>query len=104
MTELRRSHLFVATPDGSADSYLVQPATGTHPGVLMFMDGIGLRPRLEEMADHIAGRGYAVLVPNLFYRGGRAPIIPNLVDRLRTEDRGAVFEEIRPHIASLTPD
>lgn len=74
------------------------------PGVLLFMDAIGLRPRLQEMADHIAGRGCAVLVPNLFYRGGRAPVVPDLVARLQqTEDRGALFQELRPLMAALTP-
>src|SRR4051794_31949778 len=104
MTDLSRSHFDVATPDGSADSYLVKPAAGTHPGVLLFMDGIGLRPRLEQMADRIAEHGYVVLVPNLMYRAGRAPVVPNIVERLQGEDRGSIFDELRPHMMVLTPD
>ena len=66
----------IATPDGSADAYLVRPGgDGPFPGVLMFMDAFGLRPRLEEMAARIADRGYAVLVPNLLYRSGRPPLV-----------------------------
>src|SRR4051812_25190049 len=101
---LDRRGVDIPTPDGTADAYLVRPAGDAPvPGVLLFMDGIGLRPRLEEMADHIAARGCAVLVPNLFYRGGRAPVVPDVVARLQTEDRGAVFQELRPFMAALTP-
>jgi carboxymethylenebutenolidase len=93
-------HVDVPTPDGTADSYFVRPADGgPHPPVLLFMDGIGLRPRLEQMADRIAAEGYAVLVPNCFYRAGRAPLIPDLVQRLQREDRASIFAEIQPHIA-----
>ena len=56
--------------DGAAEAYL----TGTRgdPGVLLFMDAIGLRPQIEEMADRIASWGYVVLAPNVFYRDGSA--------------------------------
>lgn len=104
-TSLRREHVDVPTPDGTADAYLVQSeGDGPHPGVLVFMDAIGLRPRMEEMADRIAEQGYAVLAPNLFYRAGRAPVIADVVSRLQTEDRASVFAEIGPLIAAVTPE
>ena len=41
----------VNTDDGVADGYLVVPdGTGPHPGVLMYQDAFGIRPRLVEMA------------------------------------------------------
>jgi carboxymethylenebutenolidase len=105
LTALRRSHVDVPTPDGPADAYLTQPESGgPHPAVLLFMDAIGLRPRLEQMADRIAAEGYAVLVPNLFFRAGRAPVVPDLVERLQSEDRGSVMAELGPLMASLTPE
>jgi carboxymethylenebutenolidase len=71
---MRKTMVDVPTDEGTADAYLVRPdGEGPYAGVLMFQDGFGLRPRLKEMADRIAERGYAVLVPNLFYRAGRAP-------------------------------
>ena len=72
----------VPTPDGVADCYLTRPDDGAHPGVLLMIDAIGLRPRIEEMADRIAAQGYVVLAPNVFYRAGRAPLWdpPNLSD------------------------
>jgi len=101
---LRQGHVDVPTPDGPADAYLTQPDdAGQHPGVLVLMDGIGLRPRLEQMADRIAAQGYAVLVPNLFFRAGRAPVVPDLVARLQSEDRASVMAELRPLMQALTP-
>lgn len=102
---LRREHLDVPTPDGPADAYLVHPDDGArHPAVLVFMDAFGLRPRLQEMADRLAGLGHTVLVPNLFFRAGRAPVIPDIAARLREEDRSALFGELRPLMAALTPE
>ena len=93
----------VATPDGVADCYLTTPdGDGAHPGVLFMIDAIGLRPRIEEMADRIAAQGYAVLAPNLFYRGGRAPLweTPVLDD---PESRGRFFQSLGPLMGALTP-
>ncbi|MCU1692314.1 MAG: dienelactone hydrolase [Frankiales bacterium] len=102
---LHRSTPDVPTPDGTADAYLVRPeGDGPFPAVLLFMDAIGLRPRLEEMADRIADQGYAVLVPNLFYRAGRAPVVPDLVQRLQSEDRASVMVELGPLMQSLPPE
>lgn len=41
-----------------------QPAT---PTVLLFMDAFGPRPTLHRLADGLAGEGYRVLLPDLFY-------------------------------------
>lgn len=38
----------------------------------------------------MARSGCAVLVPNLFYRGGPAPVVPDVVTRVQTEDRAGV--------------
>lgn len=94
----------ITTPDGVADTYLVRPdGDGPFPGVLIFMDAFGLRPRIAEMAELIAARGYAVLAPNILYRGGRSPLVDP--DEL-TDDakRGAAFGRLGPMIGQLTPD
>jgi carboxymethylenebutenolidase len=38
--------------------------------VLVFMDGIGIRPAIQELAARLAKHGYLVLLPDLFYRAG----------------------------------
>ena len=94
----------IPTADGVADAILITPVEGgPHPGVLLYMDAFGLRPRLEAMAGQLAGQGYAVLVPNVFYRSGRTPVV-ELGDLTVPETRSAAFEKLGPVMQVLTPD
>lgn len=59
----------IKTADGVAKAGLFgQP--DTRAAVILYMDAFGPRPALDEMAERLAGHGYAVLVPDLFYRHG----------------------------------
>jgi carboxymethylenebutenolidase len=98
---MRGTMVDVRTDDGVADAYLVRPErVGPLPAVLFYMDAFGLRPRLHEMAERIADRGYVVLVPNLLYRGGRAPLtdLSGLTD---PEARGRIFGVLMPLAQAL---
>ena len=64
----------VKTPDGTCDAVFIHPQRGAHPGVLLWHDSPGLRPVIRDLGRRIAGEGYSVLVPNLFYRSHRAPV------------------------------
>lgn len=93
----------VKTPDGVADAYLTRPeGGGDHRGVLLMIDAFGLRRRIEEMADRIAGQGYAVLAPNVFYRAGRASELS--IPAFDPENRAAFMQALRPLIQQLTPE
>lgn len=66
----------IRTPDGECPATLAKPAgKGPWPGVIMFMDGIGYRPALTVFAQRIADHGYAVLMPDTFYRHRPYPLI-----------------------------
>jgi carboxymethylenebutenolidase len=61
----------IATKDGTCRSYVYRPAgAGPWPGVLVFMDGVGIRPAMLELGERLATHGYFVLLPDLFYRSG----------------------------------
>lgn len=60
----------IPTPDGAAEAYMA--GEEGRPGVLLFIDAIGLRPQIATMAERIASWGYLVLAPNVFHRSGRA--------------------------------
>jgi carboxymethylenebutenolidase len=65
------SKVDIATRDGICPSYVfAPPAGGPWPGVLVFMDGRGIRPAMLEVGERLATYGYYVLLPDLFYRSG----------------------------------
>jgi carboxymethylenebutenolidase len=100
---MQTSSVDITTPDGTADAYLARPDGDAHPGVLFIMDAYGLRPTINQMVDRIAADGYVVLAPNVFYRAGRAPVIP-LPDLTDPEQRTSFFQSLRPLIAELTAE
>jgi carboxymethylenebutenolidase len=93
----------IKTQDGVADAYVARPDDQPHPGVLFIMDAYGLRPAIGEMVERIAADGYVVLAPNVFYRAGRAPVVP-MPDMSDPEQRTSFFQSIRPLMEQLTPD
>ncbi|MDQ2668015.1 MAG: dienelactone hydrolase family protein [Gemmatimonadota bacterium] len=61
----------VRTNDGTCPVHLFEPEAGSDvPGVIMYMDGPGIRPALFDMAERLAGGGYRVALPDLYYRSG----------------------------------
>ncbi|WP_067466447.1 dienelactone hydrolase family protein [Nocardia amamiensis] len=104
MTAVQGMSVDVQTPDGVADAYVAYPDDGAaHPGVLVIQDGFGLRPSLRSLADRIAAHGYTVLMPNAYYRHGRAPVI-ELPDFIDPAERPEIFQQVFPMIRELTPE
>jgi carboxymethylenebutenolidase len=65
------STIQIKTRDGTCPSYVYKPAgSGPWPAVLVFMDGLGIRPVMLELGQRLASSGYYVLLPDLFYRSG----------------------------------
>jgi carboxymethylenebutenolidase len=80
----------IKTPDGTCDAAFIHPKSGSHPGVLIWPDAFGLRPSMREMAKRIAAEGYSVLVPNPFYRVGKAPFFTDASTVNFQTDRGKI--------------
>jgi carboxymethylenebutenolidase len=71
--------------------------------VLLYPDAFGLRPELEGKARELAGHGYYVLVPNLYYRHGPAPVT-ELPEHIAEETRPAVIARLMPLIEAHTTE
>jgi carboxymethylenebutenolidase len=82
----------IKTPDGTADSYFVHPASGSAAAVLIWPDIFGLRPAMRNMAKRLAQSGYSVLVVNPFYRVGKP-----------TATGATEIKEMFPYRKGMTP-
>lgn len=91
----------IKTPDGTADAALYYPeGKGTWPAVVIWPDVVSLRPVFREMGKRLAADGYVVLVPNLYYRVKKAPVVEGGFNFANPEDRA----KLTPLRASVTPE
>ena len=99
----------VRTPDGLLDCYLFtpgEPGSAAKPGpdnprwplVIVYMDAFAIRPALAGMAERLASHGYAVALPNLYYRHGAFPPF----DPKAVAAGGTERDRFRGMIASIT--
>jgi carboxymethylenebutenolidase len=106
--------LQIAAADGVADAVLYAPGEDKYPGLLFYTDIFGIRPASQGMAKHVAEQGYAVLMPNVFYRYGKPPFDANfkmgdpasmkLLQDLFASLTGAMMEKDAPHYVQALLD
>lgn len=94
----------IPVPGGTAQAHLSRPADGHGPGVLLFMDAIGLRPQIAALCDRIATWGYVVLAPNVFHREGDVAALMPRVDLTTPEGRESFMGAAMPRVGNLTTD
>lgn len=60
----------ISAADGSGDfmAYLATPASGSGPGIIAIQEIFGVNQGMREISDWLAGQGYVVLCPDLFWR------------------------------------
>ena len=68
MTITTRYESIPATNRESFDAYCAVPDGGSGPGVLLFQEIFGINDNMRTLADRLAGEGYIVLVPDMFWR------------------------------------
>ncbi len=91
----------ITTPDGDCSVTLSTPdGTGPWPGVVMYPDAGGARSIIREMAERLAGYGYAVLVPDIYYRNGQWAPFDITTAFTDPDERTRLFAMMR----AVTPD
>jgi len=90
----------IKTEDGTCDACFTHPSSGSHAGVLIWPDALGLRPTMRAMARRLAAERFSVLVPNPFYRLSKAPQFETAAN-LDFGDE-SVMTKLRPLMASVT--
>jgi carboxymethylenebutenolidase len=70
-----RTDVTILTEDGACTATLhTSSSRGSWPAVILYPDAAGVRETFAAMADRLAGLGYAVLLPDIYYRtGGYTP-------------------------------
>ena len=87
----QRSVTFAAD-GGTMDGVFIHPASGTHPGVILWPDIAGLRPAKVQMGRRLAQSGYAVFVANPYYRS----VAGQQFSDFASFREGGGFEAVRP--------
>lgn len=78
----------VKTADGVADGYFSYPeGKGPWPAVIVWPDIMGLRPVMRDIGKRLASAGYAVFVPNCYYRAGEQSKLSGNLDFNNPADR-----------------
>ncbi len=80
---MKHEQVNIRTREGECPAHVLAPdGKGPWPAVIVYMDAFGIRPALTELGERLAGGGYVVLVPDLFYRhGAYGPLDPKEVLR-----------------------
>jgi carboxymethylenebutenolidase len=58
----------ISVADGTFDAHLAVPAGGSGPGILLIQEIFGVGAYITAVADRLAGLGYVVAAPDLFWR------------------------------------
>lgn len=99
-----------ASEGGEFDSYLALPESGSGPGVVIISSVYGVDGDVRDMADMLAGHGFAVAAPDPFWRGDKGPM-DRSEDGMRraaerAKDRAPIIErgvqDLADTIADLT--
>jgi carboxymethylenebutenolidase len=91
----------ITTADGTCSVALFTPdGAGPWPGVVMYVDAGGVRDTFDQMAAKLAGYGYAVLLPDVYYRSGDWAPFDMATVFGDEQERNRLFSMI----GSVTPD
>ena len=77
---MREHDLTLPADGGTIPVFVTHPEEGgPHPTVILYMDALGIREELKDMARRIGTVGYYVMLPNLFWREGGPSFDPALL-------------------------
>jgi carboxymethylenebutenolidase len=104
---MAESKIDVNVGGGSAEAFLFTPSSGggPWPGVVYLTDIMGIRPAYHQMAQRLADKGYVVLLPNIFHRGTKLPVL-DFVPKMGDERTMKKMGELRAALsnAQMGPD
>ncbi|MFZ5654435.1 MAG: dienelactone hydrolase family protein [Pseudomonadota bacterium] len=104
---VHKTQVNVPAPDGVMPAHWLLPeGAGPFPAVVVLMEAFGLVRHIEEVAERLAGEGYAVLAPDLYYRqlpDNRVGYdeVPRAVELMQSLDDRDFIADLRAALAFL---
>ena len=68
MAATTRYETIAAHDGGTYEAFCAVPESGSGPGVLVFQEIFGINDNMRGIAERLAGEGFVVLVPDVFWR------------------------------------
>jgi carboxymethylenebutenolidase len=96
---LTEAMVSVPSPDGPIDAFFVHPAKRA-PAVILWPDIAGVREAKKAMARRLAGDGYAVIVPNPYFRDVPAHQFADFADFVAQKG----FQKVAPWRAKVSTE
>ena len=95
----------VKTADGEMLTYTYWPdGDGPFPAVVLYMDAPGIREELFDFCRRIAGHGYYVLLPDMYYRRGELRFDSAKMGDPATGERDRMFDAMNSLSNKLVMD
>jgi carboxymethylenebutenolidase len=96
-----RQEISIPTKDGDMRAFAFTPdaGEGPWPGVIFYMDAPAIRPALFDMGERLAGHGFLVVMPDLYWRAGEYEPIDMATIR-NDEARREAFGRLRASTSS----
>ncbi|GAA4099923.1 MULTISPECIES: dienelactone hydrolase family protein [Actinomadura] len=83
----------VVVPDGEFDLHVWEPAGGSGPGILLIQEIFGVGEYIRAVAEDLAGLGYVVAAPDLFWRLQPGWAVPHTEETVKQSiELGARFD------------
>jgi carboxymethylenebutenolidase len=89
--------LIISLDGAEVEALFLRPGEGEYPGIIFLTDIWGIRPVNIAMARRLADKGFAVLVPNAFWRWSR-----NQPDGFEVENHAEKMKRLHELFAALT--
>jgi carboxymethylenebutenolidase len=97
---MAQEQISIRTADGDCPVHILTPTgAGPWPAVIVYMDALGMRSALIDIAKRLAENGYLAVLPDLFYRSG-AYEIPTPAEAFAS---GNLMAVIGPYMAETGP-
>jgi len=87
------SEVAIPADGGTIGGWFYRPGAGSHPAVIMWPDIAGVRPASKAMGERLAAEGFAVIVPDPYWRSEGHATFDDFADFAQNGG----FETVKPY-------